>query len=242
MKLKNGVPSKLVFFPCCCCFSHYHYYSVTHDALGFKRRMLNTKMSKRSCCFFKPSFHSPIGQIYSLESNLPFHSQFPVDDFPISICTMMFAWKWDTHTHTLGPANHFPATKTSVALDTCSNSSSFVGISWTIFRPFEMELNTIAYVICSLHLDLDFPPLSPHPTISQSIFFYHLTHVHSLSDPVLNFSFSHIMIFGAQCVKPTFSKRSFSHKNGNKTYDVKTMCTCNFCMCIAITYVVLRCA
>lgn len=54
--------------------------------------------------------------------------------------------------------------------------------------------------------------------------------IHSTT-PFLNFSFSHIMIFGAQCVKPTFSMRSFSHKNGNATYDVKTMCTCNFRVC-----------
>lgn len=175
IKFRDGITLTLVFV-FCCRSGHYYYYFLTLDAIDFDGRMHDTKMSKqiinKVLIFFFRTFTPPanlcfgIAQRYSLESNLPFYSQFPVDDFPISICAMIFASQNETHAHThpctlytvfLDRQNIFRQQKTSVAVDTSSNSSSFDGILWTIFRSFVMEVSTIVSVICSLHLNLDVP-------------------------------------------------------------------------------------
>lgn len=141
--------------------------------------MHNSKMSKQNSNLFS-NLHS---RSSICASKLPrdtllnpiclFTLNFRLMIFHQHLCNDFWVKEWDTHTHThTRTGKHFPATKTFVALDTNSNSSSFDGIFWRIPRSFEMELNTIAYAICSLHFDLDV----------RSLFLYLSLHLSSSTD------------------------------------------------------------
>lgn len=126
----------------------------------------------------------------------------------------------------------FSGNKTSVAI------FPVVGIVFHLMECYErfsvchgIINDSVCYLFIS-SLDLCF--------FSRSIYLLSSNPTLSIHDPSLEcFVFSYYD-FRAQCVEPTFSMRSFSHKNGNKTYDVRTNVYVQFFLvCVIAAYVVL---
>lgn len=165
---------------------------------------------------------------------------------------MIFAWnETRTHSQTLcvsGPAKHFPATTTFVPANQLAGG--VVVAVMAVVKAFHlMEYYErfsvchgirykIAFAIRSLHLDL----YEFYLGRSRTIYLLPSSNPrYSLTTPSLQFFFesSHITDFwSAQCVDTLaraskFLKRSFAHKNGNKTNMMWERCVRAIfvCMC-----------